>query len=301
MPTFEYDSSDITGKSATRNLEDTGISLASDHHVEDEYIPVNFSLKPEILVNRLFWCLLGIEFLIVFLDISISHYKWSSVGGIRRMFNITREDCLSNWFSSLQVITVGATIWLTAFSVRNQKRGLNYKKKFYCWASIGVFFIYLGIDDAIKFHERVGTAFKVLLFETDHKPSAGMFGSIYGHFPSYTWQLVFGPFLVTVGILVVWFLWKELYSKKLWFWFLVGISLYATAIGLDFVEGLPGKPYKQMGISGFFSTSNYRITHMSKALEEFLEMLGTTIILTLFLRNLFRLSGEWKFSIKRKQ
>jgi hypothetical protein len=36
---------------------------------------------------------------------------------------------------------------------------------------------------------------------------------------------------------------------------------------------------------------------MSKALEEFLEMLGTTIFLIIFLKNLFRLSREWKITI----
>ncbi len=258
---------------------------------------VYFDLKADTIVNRTFWCLLGFELFIVFLDVFISHYKWSSVGAIRRMVNITREDCLSNWFSSFQVISVGITVWLTAFVVRNQKEGVHYKKKFYCWAFIGVFFIYMGIDDAIKFHERVGTAFKVLLFENDDISGTGTLDSIYEFFPSYTWQMVFGPFFVTVGIFIVWFLRKELCSTKLWSWFLVGIGLYAVAVGLDFVEGLDSSPYEEMGIAGFFSTTGSRIRHMSKALEEFLEMLGTTIFLTIFLKNLFRLSREWRINI----
>ncbi len=258
---------------------------------------VCFDLKADTIVNRTFWCLLGFELFIVFLDVFISHYKWSSVGAIRRMVNITREDCLSNWFSSFQVISVGITVWLTAFVVRNQKEGVHYKKKFYCWAFIGVFFIYMGIDDAIKFHERVGTAFKVLLFENDDISGTGTLDSIYEFFPSYTWQMVFGPFFVTVGIFIVWFLRKELCSTKLWSWFLVGIGLYAVAVGLDFVEGLDSSPYEEMGIAGFFSTTGSRIRHMSKALEEFLEMLGTTIFLTIFLKNLFRLSREWRINI----
>ncbi len=259
--------------------------------------PVSVSLRADSIVSRIFWCLLGFELFIVFLDVFINHYEWSSVGSIRRMVNITREDSLSNWFSSLQVIAVGSTVWLTAIAVRNQKEGTYYKKKFYCWAGIGVFFIYMGIDDAIKFHERIGTAFKVLLFETDDTSGTGTLGSIYEFFPSYTWQLVFGPFFVSVGFFIVWYLWKELHSKKLWALFLVGICLYAVAIVLDFVEGLNNEPYEEMGIAGFFSTTGSRIRHMSKALEEFLEMLGTTIFLTIFLKNLFRLSREWRLNI----
>jgi hypothetical protein len=67
---------------------------------------------------------------------------------------------------------------------------------------------------------------------------------------------------------------------------------------LDFVEGLDNKPYE--GIAGFFSTEDFRIRHMSKVLEEFLEIFGTTIFLTVFLENLFRMSHEWKINITEK-
>jgi len=127
----------------------------------DQKQPLNFNLRADVIVNRLFWCLLGFELFIVFLDVFVNHYEWSSVGSIRRMLNITREDSLSNWFSSIQAVIVGSVIWLIAFAVRNQKRDKHYKWKFYCWAGIGTFFIYLGIDDAIKFHERMGTAYQL--------------------------------------------------------------------------------------------------------------------------------------------
>jgi len=216
------------------------------------------------------------------------------------MVNITREDSLSNWFSSLQAIAVGSVIWLTAIGVRKQMQDNHYKRKFYCWAGIGTFFIYLGIDDAIKFHERMGTAFKVLLTRDDAASGTGVLGSLYDVFPSYLWQMIFGPFFVSICIFMLWFLWKELSSRKLWDWFLVGIGLYVVAVGLDFIEGLDGAPYEEMGIADFFSTLNDRIKHMSKALEEFLEMLGTTIFLIVFLKNIFGMSREWKITISEK-
>jgi hypothetical protein len=176
----------------------------------------------------------------------------------------------------------------------------DYKRKFYCWAGIGSFFIYMGIDDAIKFHERIGTAFKVLLSRSAETSGPGILNSVHNAFPSYTWQMIFGPFFIAMGIFLLWFLWKELSSKKLWYWFLVGISLYAVAVGLDFVEGLDSEFYENVGIAGFFSTEDFRIRHMSKALEEFLEMFGTTIFLIVFLENLFRMSHEWKINIAEK-
>ena len=290
--------------------------------------PLNIILKSDVITSRIFWSLLGFELFIVFLDVFINHYKWSSVGAIRRMVNITREDSLSNWFSSIQAIVVGAVIWLTAIGVRKQAQGNHYMRKFYCWAGIGSFFIYLGIDDAIKFHERMGTTFKelmagkefkqweanrppdywrdaggelfekALIFKNDDISNEGVLGSLYDFFPSYTWQMVFGPFFIAIGIFIVWFLWKELSSKKLWDWALVGISLYAFAVGLDFVEGLDSEPYE--GIAAFFSTEEYRIEHLSKTLEEFLEMIGTTTFLIVFLKNILNLYREWEINISVK-
>ena len=101
--------------------------------------PLNFTLRTDAIVRRIFWSLLGFELFIVFLDVFVNHYHWSSVGSIRRMVNITREDSLSNWFSSIQVIVVGSVIWLTALAVRKQMEGNHYKRKFYCWAGIGSF------------------------------------------------------------------------------------------------------------------------------------------------------------------
>ena len=107
--------------------------------------------------------------------------------------------------------------------------------------------------------------------------------------------MIFGPFFMSIGIFIVWFLWKELSSKKLWDWFLVGISLYVLSIGLDFVEGLDSEPYE--GIAAFFSTEEYHIEHLSKTLEEFLEMIGTTTFLIVFLKNIFNLYREWEINI----
>ena len=105
----------------------------------DQKQPLNFRLRADVVVRRIFWCFLGIELLIVFLDVFVNHYEWSSIASIRRMVNITREDSLSNWFSSIQAIIVGSVIWLIAFAVRNRMHDNHYKRKFYCWACIGIF------------------------------------------------------------------------------------------------------------------------------------------------------------------
>lgn len=251
---------------------------------------LTFNLRYKTIISRVFWIALGLELLIVFLDVFVNHYKWTSIGAIRRMLNITREDGISNWFSSLQVIIVGCVLWMIALSVKNLNQNSGKKGKYYSWAGIGSFFLYMGFDDAVKFHERIGTAFETIVTRSSENSDPGLINGVLNIFPSYPWQMIFGPFLVGIGIFILWFLWKELSFQRLKYLLLIALGLYSLAVGLDFVEGLENNPYK--GIANFFSTKTFRIRHMSKAIEEFFEMFGTTIFLVLFLKQLFSLSKK---------
>ena len=260
----------------------------------DQNHPITFSLRSDLIIRRVFWSFLCLELLIVFLDVFVNHYKWSSIGAIRRMVNITREDSLANWISSLQLIIVGTVILTIAFAVKNQNN--SDKKKFYCWMGIAIFFIYMGFDDAIKFHERIGTAFEKILSLFEESTKDGTSQSIFDIFPSYAWQMIFLPIFIPIGIFIFWFLWKELSIHNLKYLLFPAFGLYALALGLDFVDGLESDPYN--AIADFFSTKTYRIRHMSKAIEEFFEMFGTTIFLIIFLKKLFNISRIWKIKIE---
>ena len=258
---------------------------------------LKFCLRPNNIVSKIFWGFLGFELLIVFLDIFVNHYEWSSIGAIRRMVNITREDSLSNWFSSIQLIIVGGITCIIAITVK-RKAEINQKaKKFYCWLGIAFFFIYMGIDDAIKFHERIGTAFRTMIERSDlSSDTPGIISNIFYKYPSYSWQFVFGPIFFATAVFILWFIFRELSLRKQKYLFLIAIGLYVFAVGMDFVEGLEINPYFD-AVADFFSTGVERVTHMSKAIEEFLEMFGTTIILTLFLKKLFSMFDTMEIKI----
>ena len=261
---------------------------------------LRFNLNADVLAKRVFWGCLGFELFIVLLDIFVNHYEWSPISSIRRMVNISREDSLSNWFSSYQTITVGLILWTTAAAVRSQARDVGGpKKEFYCWAILATFFVYMGIDDAIRFHERIGTAFGRVLSYMEKSFGAGILNHIHEAFPSYNWQMVFGPFFLAMGVFLLWFIWQQFSASKLRYLLLAAVSLYAVAVGLDFVEGLDTSPYE--GIADYFSTTEDRVGHMSKALEEFLEMFGTTIFLTVFLKNALRLARAWTLAVSHAE
>jgi hypothetical protein len=51
MPTFEFNTRDITETTVTRNLEDTDVNIANNRPNKDGYTPVNFSLNLDVIVN----------------------------------------------------------------------------------------------------------------------------------------------------------------------------------------------------------------------------------------------------------
>ena len=156
----------------------------------------------------LWWLIPGlvtVEIAIVMLDALVSELGWIPIGAARRLFNITREDGVANFFSSFQMLAVAAVLLLITLAVRSQNQGSG-SRLVWGWGLITALFFYMGVDDATKLHERVGTIFSVLVTGPEDQPDPGFLGQLYDFFPSYSWQLVFGPIVVASGLFVVIFL-----------------------------------------------------------------------------------------------
>lgn len=247
-------------------------------------------LLPNASVRRVFWFFLALELLVVFLDVFVNHFAWVPVRSIQRMVNITREDSLGTWLSSTQMLVVGMVLVLIGWAVRTEAE--RFSARAVSWFILAGFFIYMGIDDAIKFHERVGTAFKVLASSQSGDSVEG----VLSFFPSYTWQLVFGPFFMAMGCFIVWFVWRELGNTRYVVYVVIAIGLYVLAVMLDFVEGLDAPPYEIF--ADWFSTSVKSIRHFSKVIEEFLELFGTTWFLAAFMGHLFTSFPTWEIKVQ---
>lgn len=220
------------------------------------------------LARGLLLSLVSFELLLVILDATIAYGAWIQSGAIRRLFNLTRDDGLGDWFASVQTLWVGLISWLIVFRLNqgptNQRWG---------WGLIALFFTYLAVDDGAKIHERIGTAVK----------GAGWAEG----FPSYTWQWAFGPILGIMALWIFLFLWKSLTERRFRKWFILGLVCYVVSVGLDFTEGL-----RMAGLSEALGSALYGGTtrHFAKVVEEFLEMLGSTFFLICFLYQLARIS-----------
>ena len=144
-------------------------------------------------------------------------------------------------------------------------------------------FTYMAVDDGTQLHERVGTV-------------VGSELSALRVFPSYTWQLIFVPSFGLLGLFAVGFLWRELTTRTHVGLVFLALSCCVVAVGLDFFDGLHAdhslnlytrlaEGYDLDGLTQarFGHTAYDTLQHFSRAVEEFLEMVGMTIFWSVFL------------------
>ena len=248
------------------------------------------------LIKWLLISLLVTEVVLVLLDAFINEFRFASVGAARSIFNITREDALPNFFSSFQLLAVGGVLFLITLVVKAQSLGTGSRVTT-GWGLLTGAFIYMGIDDATKMHERIGSIFKAWVTDSRGEGNVTVLGQLYDVFPSYSWQLVFLPIIAVMGLFTVYFLFRQLPTLKLRALIIVALGLFIFALGLDFVEGMDNDLFARVG--EFFSTSEHRAVHFSKSIEEWMEMVGTTVFLFVFLSKLRSLTSSLTFTVDR--
>ncbi len=247
--------------------------------------PVTIEVESDLMIRRLVIALVAIEIAFVILDAIITYGELTDIVYIQNIFDITREGSMPSWFGTTQMFMVGLTIW--SIVVLNKKRLISKGRKI-GWAVIATFITYLSLDDGAQIHERIGSAY-VIIFEETTSPAliSTMGGRFFDHYPSYAWQFAVAPIFIILGFFMLFFLWKEFQDgvgKKL---LIAGVALFAIAQGMDFIEGL--EPDHALNIFTWvqwqLSLGDSTVIHFAKSLEEFLEMLGTTVLWVAFLRH----------------
>lgn len=248
---------------------------------------------------RLVWIVFVVcfvaELLLVVLDYHVNYGRLTDIGAVRRFSNIAREDSLASWFGTTQTLLSAVTLWLLFLTARFQGASPWSRAG---WLFLALFVTYMAVDDGAQVHERLGTAYSVIL-ERSH-PEALAF------FPSYAWQIIFVPLLAACGCGMLVFLWRELPLLHQRVLVVAALGCLVLAVGLDFVEGLePDHPWNLNRIlsgdspaleawslqrfgQGAFDTFD----HFSKSLEEFLEMVANTLLWVVFLRQLTLMTSE---------
>lgn len=252
-------------------------------------------ISKKLLLNIIivFWGI--IIFFLVMADIFLNHYKWVDSTAIQRLVNITRDDGLANWFSSVQLLTISVVLWTILFSLLYSKPNLiRNKAEKLGWGLSALFFTYLAVDDGSKIHERVGTAFKNSM-EARHEFNPGVISNLFDVFPSYGWQFVFVPILGLMSVFMLFFLFKNIKTKIQIIFIFLGFSCYVTSVCLDFIEGMDEKVYDTF--ISFFNTNLDSVQHFSKLIEELIEMMGNTFFMLAFTKQLINLAENWSIQL----
>lgn len=254
------------------------------------------NINRDRMLKGIIIALVAMEVALVILDAVVSEYRLTDIGAGRRLFNITREDGVPNFFPSFLLLGVGGVLLLITMVVR----GLGSNSKVVLgWGVVTGLFLFLGFDDGTKLHERIGSIFDALVTDDSGEPLAGLFGSLYSIWPTYSWQLVLGPVFAIFGVFLLIFLYRELPSLCLKTLILLAIGLFGIAEGLDFIEGMDSGVFETA--ANVFDSETRRVVHFTKSIEEFLEMLATTVFLFVFLEKLMSLTPSITFSFSPRR
>jgi hypothetical protein len=237
--------------------------------VGQERVRLRFHL--EVSPHRVFVTLFTVEVGILLIDLLVYHTV--DQPDLRRLFDLNLEANLPTVWSVLLAGAVATAALLVARPAAGPRR--------WAWLGIAVFFAFVALDDAAQVHERLATAWSDMAHASDESSwSRG----VADWFESYYWQLLMLPFFVVAGILMALFVVRELGWPVAWLFF-VGLGFYANAVVLDYFDA-----YRQLyyPVGGLLDWRPQTAQHMARNVEEFIEMFGTTCILTSLLRHLGR-------------
>ncbi len=230
------------------------------------------------IAKRVLVCCLVAEAVILVLDVGQHLAELWYIEHIKDISNVILENSVGTWFSVVLNAGVGVAALVTASACRHSGKAGS---KTLAWGVIGVFFLYVSLDDHLVLHERLAGAMgRVMLKAT---PS-GQF-----QFITYEWIYVLAPLFALFGLFMLVFLVSELAGRRQRVLLILAFACWAAAVALDAWEGA-GLPYE--GVQEAMGWGKVKFRHAVMLVEEMLELLGSTLFLYLFLRRLGGLLTE---------
>jgi hypothetical protein len=259
-------------------------------------------------VTRLILACLVLEVAFVILDGYLNLGLGTRISALRQLFNIASEDGLASWYASAQTLMIALTLWGIRFCARRDPQSSAAGRR--GWLVLAVLFTWMAFDDGAQIHERLGTTFDDLLEAGTQAGTSSWLGRAVALFPSYVWQVSVLPVLGVAAVVGFGLVWRALGERRLRLLILVGLGCLFVAEGLDFFEGLdenhPWNLYTM--ISQHFAIEPWTVFHLhrsaydtlehvSKMIEEYLEMLGATLLWLAFLRYLTGIAGALRIRL----
>jgi len=241
------------------------------------------------LIKIIFISCIAIEVLLIISDYVFNYLDIFDEKSIRRIWNIARENSIPTWFSSIQAQVLGVTVFLIAIV---QAPHIS-RFKMWIWILIGMFFLWIGIDDAAEIHEKLGGA-----LERMANKDSGMITGFWLKNPSFPWHTFIAPFFALCGLGILVFLSATFWRLNLIHYLVLGFGCWAIAQSLDFIEGLDEAEQLYEWIQESLDIKReYAVTHTFKVVEEVLEMFGTTLLWIGFLHYFAHVGNGLQFKL----
>jgi hypothetical protein len=225
------------------------------------------------MIKIIFISCIAIQILLIVFDYIFNYLDVFDEKSIRRIWNIARENSIPTWFSSTQAQLLGVTVFLIAIV----QAPYISRFKTWIWLLIGMFFLWIGIDDFAEIHEKLGGALERMAEKDDEE-----YGVIIGFLlknPSYSWHTFIAPFFALCGLGIAIFLWAAFWRLNLICYLILGFGCWIIAQGIDFTEGLDDIDRFYEWVQESLNIEHkYGVSHTFKVVEEVLEMFGTTLL-----------------------
>ena len=209
--------------------------------------------------------------LLVVCDSALTFHDVTGYYVFHRIFDMTREESIPNWYASILLFCIGLTS-LLIYVVQRAKGVLRSDAS--PWLLFSGFFIFLSMDDGAKIHERLGSFFRELTEEGEG--IFWVFQDVLDSASTYSWQVFVLPVFLFVGFFMLLWGYQHVRNLETQRWVLFGSVCIALAIGVDYFEGLVDNEVVSLEGRAF---SEDTIAHYQRVIEEFLEMSGFIAVL----------------------
>lgn len=231
---------------------------------------LTFEINEYSLPKRMFWYLWLVCCGLVVCDSVLTFHDVTGYYVFNRVFDMTREESIPNWYASILLFCIALTCAVT-YTI--QRRRVD-RRDALPWVFFAGFFTFLSMDDGAKIHERLGSFFRELAEEGDGVFT--VFQTVLEAASTYSWQIFVLPVFLFFAFFILLWGFNNISVRETHRWILLGGFFIAIALGLDYFEGLVDNGV--IDIEGRPLSVN-TIEHYQRVLEEFSEMTGFICIL----------------------
>lgn len=232
---------------------------------------VSIVVTADSFPRKLSWYLWLVCCGLVVCDTVLTFHDITGYYVFHRVFDMTREETIPNWYASILLFCMGLTS-LLIYVVQRASGVLRPDAS--PWLFFAGFFTFLSMDDGAKIHERLGSFFRDLTEEGEG--IFWIFQDALETASTWGWQFFVLPVFLFVGFFMLIWGYQHVRNPETHRWVLIGGLCIAAALGLDYVEGLV--EYDVVSIKER-ALSEDTIAHYQRVLEEFLEMTGFIAVL----------------------